>query len=63
LWAMEGFGNNGTKYRMGTVPRDYLIGKAFFRYWADANKLFGNLPLVPSMDKIGFIEGGGGDGL
>ena len=63
LWAIEGIGNNGTKYRMGTVPRDYLIGKAFFRYWADANKLFGNLPLVPSIGKIGFIEGGGGEGL
>ncbi|MBN1457357.1 MAG: signal peptidase I [Sedimentisphaerales bacterium] len=63
LWAIEGIGNNGTKYRMGTVPRDYLIGKAFFRYWADANKLFGNLPVVPSIGKIGFIEGGGGDGF
>jgi len=63
LWAAEGNGNNGTKYRMGTVPRDYLVGKAFFRYWADANKLFGNLPVIPSIGKIGFIEGGGGDRL
>lgn len=59
LWAQAGVGNNGTEYREGTVPRDYLIGKAFYRYWADAHKLFGNLPLIPSISKIGAIEGGG----
>jgi hypothetical protein len=61
LWAQAGVGNNGKEYRMGTVPRDYLVGKAFFRYWADAHKLFGNLPLIPSVSKIGGIKGGGGN--
>ncbi|MCK5565555.1 MAG: signal peptidase I [Planctomycetes bacterium] len=59
LWGQAGTGNNGKEYRMGTVPRDYLVGKAFYRYWADAHKLFGNLPLIPSISKMGSIEGGG----
>lgn len=33
LWYAEGLGNGNKRYRRGTVPRDYLIGKAFFVYW------------------------------
>ena len=32
LWEHKGFGNNGKQYPMGVVPRDYLIGQAFFVY-------------------------------
>ena len=59
LWATEGIGNNNVKYRIGTVPRDYLVGKAFFIYWADAAKPFENLlPIIPNISKIRFIANG-----
>ncbi len=32
VWNTPGLGN-GKEYRTGTVPRDYLVGKAFFVYW------------------------------
>lgn len=36
FWPRPGLGNNDTQYSMGTVPRDYLVGKAFFVYWPGA---------------------------
>lgn len=33
LWDQQGLGNNGKKYPLGVVPRDFLIGQAFFVYW------------------------------
>ena len=60
MWASEGKGNNNTVYRTGVVPRDYLMGKAFFLYWGDAFKPFENmLPLVPNFSEMKFIYGGG----
>ena len=32
-WSRQGRGNNGRIYRVGIVPRDYLVGKALFVYW------------------------------
>ena len=59
LWDKEGFGNNGISYRMGIVPRDYLVGKAFFVYWPSGFRA-GNFkfPFVPNVGKLRFIYGG-----
>jgi signal peptidase I len=59
LWTIEGLGNNGNNYRMGIVPRDYLVGKAFFVYWpsrlrADNSKF----SFVPNIGRLRFIHGG-----
>lgn len=59
LWEDEGVGNNGVKYTAGTVPRDYLVGKAVLVYWSDAFKPFENLlPIIPNFGQIRFISGG-----
>jgi signal peptidase I len=59
IWESAGIGNNGKVYREGTVPRDYLVGKAFFVYWSEAFRPFENLlPVVPNVGQIGFIYGG-----
>ncbi|MBN1123471.1 MAG: signal peptidase I [Sedimentisphaerales bacterium] len=61
LWAIEGKGNNGTQYRMGVVPRDYMMGKAFYIYWGNAFRPHTNLfPIIPNIDQMGVICGGGG---
>ncbi len=59
MWASDGIGNGTTKYPMGVVPRDYLMGKAFFIYWSDAFKPLENLlPIIPNMGGVQFIYGG-----
>ena len=59
LWGTEGKGNNGTIYRTGIVPRDYLIGKAFFLYWGNAFKPVQHLmPVIPNLSQIKPIYGG-----
>ena len=50
LWPSPGLGNlqpDGTRaqYRTGTVPRDYLVGKAFFVYWPGPFKPFNDTKL------------------
>ncbi|OHB50769.1 MAG: signal peptidase I [Planctomycetes bacterium GWF2_41_51] len=59
LWSMEGIGNNGIAYRQGVVPRDYLVGKAFFVYWPGGFRA-GNFKfaLIPNIGKMRFIYGG-----
>jgi signal peptidase I len=37
-WNRPGKANNGLSYREGTVPRDYLVGKALFVYWPSGFK-------------------------
>jgi signal peptidase I len=37
-WSTKGVANNGLSYRKGTVPRDYLVGKALFVYWPSGFK-------------------------
>ncbi|MCE5341493.1 MAG: signal peptidase I [Planctomycetaceae bacterium] len=59
LWSSEGIGNNGISYRMGIVPRDYLVGKAFFVYWPGGFRP-GNfkLAIIPNVGRMRFIYGG-----
>jgi signal peptidase I len=59
MWDVAGIGNNGTAYRMGIVPRDYMIGKAFFVYWPGGLRA-GNsgIALVPNVGRMRFIYGG-----
>ncbi|MGA2914937.1 MAG: signal peptidase I [Sedimentisphaerales bacterium] len=59
LWSTEGIGNNGYTYRMGIVPRDYLVGKAFFVYWPSGFRVDASrLALVPNVGRMRFIYGG-----
>lgn len=63
-WETEGIGNNGVRYRTGTVPRDYLVGKAILVYWSDAFKPHENfMPVIPNIGRIQFIQGGSGKKL
>ncbi len=58
-WEIEGIGNNGLNYRMGVVPRDYLVGKAFFVYWPSGfTSRFTKLPIIPNVGQLRFIYGG-----
>ncbi|MGD0785865.1 MAG: S26 family signal peptidase, partial [Sedimentisphaerales bacterium] len=59
MWDIEGIGNNGLSYRMGVVPRDYLVGKAFFVYWPGGFRA-GNFQfaLIPNVGRMRFIYGG-----
>ena len=59
LWDTPGIGNNGIEYRIGTVPRDYLIGKAFFVYWPSGfSSRLTKLPIIPNIGQQRFIYGG-----
>ncbi|MHC5060436.1 MAG: signal peptidase I [Planctomycetota bacterium] len=59
LWEKPGKGNNGRQYRPGIVPRDYLVGKAFFVYWPGAMKPFAKGPrAVPYLGGMKAIYGG-----
>jgi hypothetical protein len=59
LWPTEGIGNNGKQYRMGVVPRDYLVGKAFFVYWPSGFRVNASrLAIVPNVGRMRFIYGG-----
>ncbi len=59
LWATEGIGNGDVRYTEGVVPRDYLMGKAFFVYWSDAFRPFENLlPIIPNIGGLQLIYGG-----
>ena len=51
LWNRPGLGNNNGTYRPGTVPRDYLIGKAFFVYWPGPFKPYNGSKLAKKMNK------------
>ena len=50
-WNSPGIGNNGHRYRQGTVPRDYLVGKAFFVYWPGPFKPFNNSAFAEFLEK------------
>ncbi|RKY10336.1 MAG: signal peptidase I [Planctomycetota bacterium] len=64
VWTTEGIGNNGVKYRIGIVPRDYLVGKAVMVYWSDAFRPFENLlPIIPNIGQIRAIIGGSDEEL
>lgn len=61
LWNRPGRANKGiSPYREGTVPRDYLVGKALFVYWPSGFKPFADFPfgIVPNIGRMRFIYGG-----
>lgn len=59
FWSVPGVGNNGKDYRTGTVPRDYMMGKAVMIYWSQAFRPVRNLPsLIPNLDNLKIIFGG-----
>jgi len=59
-WRTPGKGNNGRIYAAGTVPREYLVGKALFVYWPAGFKPFQKSPLalIPNFGELRFIYGG-----
>jgi signal peptidase I len=60
-WNRYGLANRGLpKYRIGTVPRDYLVGKALFVYWPSGFKPFAEFPfgIIPNIGQMRFIYGG-----
>jgi signal peptidase I len=60
-WNSPGVANKGLpSYREGTVPRDYLVGKALFVYWPSGFKPFEDFPLgiIPNIGRMRFIYGG-----
>lgn len=65
LWDREGIGNNGVSYRMGIVPREYLVGKAIAVFWPSGYRPVEQLPfaLIPNIGKIRVIYGGQKQGL
>ena len=59
LWDKPGQGNRGHQYRRGTVPRDYLVGKAFFVYWPGPMRPFAKWPrIIPYIGGMKVIHGG-----
>lgn len=61
LWDRVGVANKGLpNYRMGIVPRDYLVGKALFVYWPSGFKPFADFPfgIIPNVGRMRFIYGG-----
>jgi signal peptidase I len=60
-WGNPGVSNKGLpQYRVGTVPRDYLVGKALFVYWPSGFKPFAKFPfgIIPNVGRMRFIYGG-----
>jgi signal peptidase I len=60
-WSSTGIANKGLPdYRMGIVPRDYLVGKALFVYWPSGFKPFAEFPfgVIPNVGRMRFIYGG-----
>jgi len=60
-WTEQGRANKGLpSYRVGIVPRDYLVGKALFVYWPSGFKPFAGFPfgIIPNIGKMRFIYGG-----
>jgi signal peptidase I len=55
-WKVPGTGNDGRQYRQGTVPCDYLVGKAFFVYWPGPFKPFNDTKLVKLMERRGLVR-------
>jgi len=63
-WTREGLANKGlSNYRVGIVPRDYLVGKALFVYWPSGFRPFAEFPfgIIPNIGRMRFIYGGSND--
>lgn len=50
VWDRPGLGN-GREYRAGTVPRDYLVGKAFFVYWPGPYRPWNGSGIADTMER------------
>ena len=48
----------GSDYRVGTVPEDQLLGKAFFVYWPAGYRLSwgGGIGLIPNFGQMRWIR-------
>ncbi len=60
-WEEPGVANKGLDdYRVGVVPRNYLVGKALFVYWPSGFKPFRRSPIafIPNIGRMRFIYGG-----
>ena len=60
-WTRQGLANKGiSAYRVGIVPRDYLVGKALFVYWPSGFRPFAEFPfgIIPNVGRMRFIYGG-----
>jgi len=60
-WTRPGLANKGiSAYRVGIVPRDYLVGKALFVYWPSGFRPFAEFPfgIIPNVGRMRFIYGG-----
>lgn len=60
-WSKPGLANKGiSAYRVGIVPRDYLVGKALFVYWPSGYRPFAEFPfgIIPNIGRMRFIYGG-----
>jgi hypothetical protein len=44
------------QYKLGTVPRYSMIGKAMFVYWPAGYRLFGGVPIVPNVGRMRLIR-------
>ncbi len=57
FWDEPGLGN-GREYRMGVVPRDYLIGRALFVYWPAGFQIDRNFrfAIIPNVGEMRFIH-------
>ena len=53
-WEEPGKGNMGKEYRQGTVPADYLVGKAFFVYWPGPFKPFNDTKFAGLLERSGY---------
>ncbi len=55
LWDQVGphLADRGEAFQLGTVPKDQLIGKAFFVYWPSGHRLKW-LP-IPVLNRFGII--------
>ena len=65
-WTREGLANKGlSPYRVGIVPRDYLVGKALFVYWPSGFRPFPTFPIgiIPNIGRMRFIYGGSNEKL
>jgi hypothetical protein len=63
-WTRPGLANKGiSPYRVGVVPRDYLVGKALFVYWPSGFRPFDKFPfgVIPNIGRMHFIYGGSND--
>ena len=61
-WSEHGRGNSGQTYRLGIVPREYLVAKALFVFWPSGFRPFAEFPFsfIPDIGRMRLIHGGSG---